>query len=130
MPRQLLYGVLFLAILLAIAYLSLTEIELQTPDLSFNAWDKLAHATVYGMAMLLGGLYFREINSRKKLGNNTLLALGLALFGYGIGIEVLQHILPVNRWGEMWDAVANGFGIIIVGFYLRWYSRKTTVKKD
>ena len=130
MPKQILSGLLFLATLLGIAYLSLTEIEFQTPDFSFNVVDKLAHAAIYGVAMFFGGFFILEKNKEKKLGNKTLLVLGFTLFVYGLILEALQHLLPVNRWGEIWDAVANGFGIVIVGVYLQWYSQRTSVKKD
>lgn len=123
------YGLGFFGALSVIAYLSLSTIPFKVPDLGLNMTDKMGHALAYGVTMCLGCLFARECHAQKKLTLRSILIMGLALFGYGIIIEVLQQILPVNRWAQGWDVVANGLGILAAGLLCHFLLRDRTVKK-
>ena len=71
---------------------------------SFSLSDKAAHALGYGvLATWFSGLVVRAHH----------LAAGAALFGFGVGCELLQHFGRAARSGEVADALANGVGVAI-----------------
>lgn len=112
MPRHVFFGVAFYAFLGVITVLSLIEVEFNIPDLKISFIDKVIHTGAYAVLMLTGGLYY--LNGKdKKTQNNRMLILAFLLIGFGILIEVLQKVLPVNRWWELWDVVANIAGVLL-----------------
>lgn len=112
MPKHVFFGVAFYAILAFITVMSLIEVEFNIPDLKISFIDKVIHTGAYAVLMLTGGLYY--LNGKdKKTQNKRLLILAFMLVGYGILIEVLQKVLPVNRWWELWDVVANTAGVLL-----------------
>ncbi|NND16714.1 MAG: VanZ family protein [Eudoraea sp.] len=118
MPRRTFFGIAFYTLLIAITVMSLIEIEIRLPDIQFSFFDKIIHTGAYAVLMIVGGLYFlsgRDAESQKS----RLLYFGLLLIVYGILIEVLQKVLPVNRWWELWDVFANAVGVILGGLVLR-----------
>ena len=129
MAKTRLYGVAFFGVLAAITYLSLYSVPFEAPDLGFDAVDKLGHAMAYLTAMLLGCIFWSKRNKEVSFPRRHLLILGFSLFGYGMIIEALQHILPINRWAELWDVVANGFGILIGGLSFHILFNRSSVKK-
>ena len=112
MPRQAIFGVFFYAFLSVITVMSLIELEFRMPDLKISFLDKILHTGAYAVLMVTGGLFYLS-GKGKKAQKNRLLILGLLLIGYGILIEVLQKVLPVDRWGELWDVLANTVGVLL-----------------
>ena len=43
-----------------------------------------------------------------------------ALLLHGIGSEVLQHVLPFNRTGKVFDVLIDWMGIAVGGLIARW----------
>ena len=123
------FGLAFFGALATITYLSLYPLPFEPPDLGFDAIDKVGHALAYATAMVLGCFYWRERGRFNSVSRPHLRNLGLLLFGYGTIIEVLQHILPVNRWAEIWDVLANGLGILIGGIVFHFLFNRSSVKK-
>lgn len=123
------FGGAFFGALAVITYLSLSSLPFVALDLGFNAGDKLGHALAYAVTMILGCLLWRERRIHKSMFRRHYLILGLGLFGYGMVIEVLQYVLPVNRWAELWDLVANGLGVLSGGFIYHILFEGPSVKK-
>jgi len=65
------------------------------------------------VAAILGSLFLNEINGERPKRVKYLKILALSLIFFGIIIEVIQEILTVNRSGDVFDALANGFGVIV-----------------
>lgn len=108
---------------------SLTPIE---PAL--NA-DKAIH---FGLFMGFGVLWMRALcpPSGDALGPlrwSALYVLGGGLL-FAVGTEVYQHVLPLHRMGDPYDALANGGGLLVavVGYYLfvRWGPEPTRDPRD
>lgn len=70
--------------------------------------DKVEHILFYTILCLSWLFYFK---SYKKLKTKLIVALGV--FIYGIIIEILQTTLTSYRTGSLYDAFANGIGILI-----------------
>jgi len=124
-----LYGWAFFGALATITYLSLSKLPFLTPDLGFDFADKLGHALAYATTMILGSLFWKARTALVQLSFLNMVYMGLLLLGYGMIIEVLQHVLPVNRWAEIWDVVANGIGILTGGLIFHFLFNRTSVKK-
>jgi VanZ family protein len=75
--------------------------------------DKIVHFTFYFVAAILGSLFLIEAIAErpKRIKNVKILAISLIFFG--IVIEVIQELLTVNRSGDIFDALANGIGVIV-----------------
>lgn len=87
--------------------------------------DKLIH---FGLFAIFGGLWMRVLcppsgtggsMSHRRMGVAVLLGGGL----FAVGTEVYQHLMPIQRMGDPYDALANGSGLLlaVVGyiFYVR-----------
>ena len=129
MLKRRLFGAAFFGAVAVITYLSLSTLPFETPDLGFDAVDKLGHSLAYAVTMILGCLLWSACLRDKQMIRPHFLILGFALFGYGIIIEVLQYLLPVNRWAELWDIAANGIGIMTGGIIFQILFKKSSVKK-
>jgi VanZ family protein len=110
--RPLRWGNLWLAAGIAAtllgAYLALRP-PVQLLPASFG--DKLQHALSY-VAM---GLWFGALFHRRHLAR-----VALALFAFGLLIEVLQAVMPFGRAAEWRDVVANTSGIVIAMLLTRF----------
>lgn len=93
------------ALLAVIAALSL--LPLHGPDLELPNSDKLNHALAYTLLML----YFGQLARRRLLAAAGLLA-------FGVGIELLQSMLPA-RSAELADLAANLVGMLLGAALLR-----------
>ncbi len=71
--------------------------------------DKLIHFTMY--FGLMSVLILENRKTIKSAGNLFLIGL-LPLF-YGILMEILQATITVSRTGSVFDAMANGAGILV-----------------
>lgn len=112
MPRHVILGIAFYTFLAVITVMSLVEVDVNVLDLEITFLDKIVHIGAYAVLMFLGGMYYLT-GKDKKTQNTRLLLLALLLIGYGILIELLQKVLPVNRWWEVWDIVANTAGVLL-----------------
>ena len=86
--------------------LSLVSIASLWPsqDLPSNLpWDKASHTIAYFLITLLGLSAYPQRHLR----------IIVAVFTYGVCIEILQEYLPLGRTGEWFDLLANGIGMLI-----------------
>lgn len=65
--------------------------------------DKMLHAGAFAFLMLWYAQLYADGRDRRRL------ALGLVAFG--VGIEVLQSLVPY-RSADIWDLVADGAGVV------------------
>ncbi|MBT8299563.1 MAG: VanZ family protein [Maribacter sp.] len=75
--------------------------------------DKFVHFTFYFVAAVFGSLFLNEINGEGPKRIKSLKILALSLIFFGIIIEVIQEIHTVYRSGDVFDALANGLGVIV-----------------
>ena len=94
------------------------------------AWDKLAHAGVYGLQVMLIYYGFQQYRKAEKLGNQLLITGFLISVVYGIGMEVIQYSFFPNRYFEVLDIIANIIGSIIGLFLYRKYFFHNTKPKQ
>jgi VanZ family protein len=89
-----------------------------TDKLHIPHFDKIVHFTMYavlGAFMLLGfGKYKRVTSITNK---HIMISLALGVF-YGIVTEYLQHCCFADRHGNIYDALANGFGTVFGVFMI------------
>lgn len=113
-------GLLFGVFILVLSVIPISVSE-KTSFLLFPGSDKLIHAGMYCIfTALLTNDYLRT--NRRSAGEdskglyvinrNKLLFLLFSVFSYSLLIELIQHIAPY-RSGEILDALANFFGILI-----------------
>lgn len=103
-----------IAILIGIAYLSLTPTETIT-----IGNDKISHFIAYGVLMLNIGLI--TYPHTKKFRN------GIAMASlYGVFMEIGQHYVP-GRFMSVYDVVANLLGVFIGAGLIVLFSK--TIKK-
>ena len=94
--------------------------------LSFKGADKLIHATLYLVLMILVGkglvTYFRSSYSRNRI---FVIAFLYCLF-LGVGIEFIQSVFVAGRVGDVLDILANAIGASIgVVILIAQLNRKT-----
>ncbi|MCB0770976.1 MAG: VanZ family protein [Flavobacteriales bacterium] len=125
----------------AMAWGGLILVLCLTPGAALPTWqwadllsvDKLVHAVIFGVLVMLLGRGFRE----QGLGSVLVpLALPLAAvlgIAYGGAMELMQQIPGLGRRGDWMDVIANTIGSILAFFGLRWWwgrQRRTTEAKD
>ena len=103
--------------------MSLVELEINLPQIKISFFDKVVHTGAYAVLMVTGGIFYLA-GKEKKDQNRRVVVLGLLLVVYGILIEILQKVLPVNRWWEVWDILANVIGVLLGVLVLRAFSAK------
>lgn len=91
----------FVLALIIIFILAMIPMAVVPEVVSFQ--DKLHHTAAFAVLMLLG---------RGGWPARTT-ALVVGLIGYGVLIEVCQHLLTANRVGEFRDVVADSLGVAI-----------------
>jgi VanZ family protein len=84
-------------------------------------FDKLGHALLFGTWTFLLGLYLL-IATKKEL---PLFAIFLIGAFFGISIEILQEVLPVNRAADPYDALADMTGCLIAVISLKFLTRNS-----
>lgn len=80
------------------------------PKITVPFFDKIVHALVYILFIIVWLFYFRSI---RKVSKRIYVLVSIALFIYGIVIEVLQGSYIATRTQDNWDIVANTIGIFI-----------------
>lgn len=76
--------------------------------------DKAIH---FGLFAVFGALWMRALRpsssgASRPLRRRALYVLGGGLL-FAVGTEVYQHVLPLRRTGDPYDALANGGGLFI-----------------
>ncbi len=96
---------------LIILYLSLTNSQTfdKVSFIKIPNIDKLVHFTMY--FSLMSVLILENRKTINSAGN--LFLIGLVPLFYGILLEILQATLTVSRTGSVFDAMANGAGILV-----------------
>ena len=103
---------LFALALIAIFILAMIPMAVVPEVVDFQ--DKLHHSAAFAVLTLLGWAGWpARIN-----------AVAGGLLGYGILIEICQHTLTTNRFGEPMDVVADVLGIVIA----RWIIQARTAR--
>ena len=103
--------------------MSLVELKISLPQIKISFFDKVVHTAAYAVLMVTGGIFYLS-GKEKKDQNRRVVVLGLLLVVNGILIEILQKVLPVNRWWEVWDVLANVIGVLLGALVLRAFSAK------
>lgn len=100
-PSQPIIRALFVLALVVIFIMAMIPMAVVPQVVDFQ--DKLHHSAAFAVLMLLGWAGWpARIN-----------AVAAGLLGYGILIEICQHTLTTNRFGEPMDVVADVLGIVI-----------------
>jgi|ERR1035437_903367 VanZ family protein len=97
---------------LVILYLSLANshtFDKVSSIIDFPNIDKVVH---FGMYFGLMSVIILE-NRKIIKGARHLFIIGLFPFSYGVLMEILQATLTVTRTGSVFDALANGAGILV-----------------
>lgn len=118
---------LFLAISYSIALATVSLINLsEMPKVEINYADKIFHFLAYAILCLLWYFvfYYRKPQFLKKAIVHAVL---LAII-FGIVLEVLQGTLTAHRSLDVYDAIANSLGALLMGSLL-WAKGKLQVKK-
>lgn len=88
--------------------------------------DKLVHFIFYFVGFVLGFLYIRQLKEYQKKNPRKIKLLAFLLIIFGILIEVIQGTLTADRFGDVFDALANTVGVAI-GFlviFRRFYGQR------
>jgi len=105
---------------LFILFLSTYGVGLNLPESLWDiiGWDKLAHASVYG---ILAFLLVRLLMSRRPLTWTVLLWVTIASTAYGVLMEMIQYSFFPNRHFEILDIIANIIGIAISIIFVNYF---------
>ena len=96
--------------------------------LSFKGADKVIHATLYLVLMILVGkglgTCFSSSYSRSKI---FVIAFLYCLF-LGVGIELIQSVFVAGRLGDIFDVLANAIGASMGALILMSQLKRQSVK--
>jgi VanZ family protein len=101
-------------------YLSLTSSHTfdKVPFINIPNIDKVVHFGMY-----FGLMSAIILENRKKIKNaGHLFLIGMVPFSYGILMEIFQSTLTTTRTGSVYDALANGAGILVSILLWLWIS--------
>jgi VanZ family protein len=104
--RALLFALMLAGLLFSIRPLT-SPLE---PERLFRHSDKVGHVVYFGLLWLLA----------RRAGFAAGWCLALALLGFGVGIEVAQHLVPTGRSASLSDVAADVLGIL-----LGWWAART-----
>ena len=94
-------------ILILIAIVGSLSPPQQMDQVTFNLSDKLIHSLYFT------GLTFFWIKSNEEPSNQRLIKTALLVFVFGLVLEILQGILPIQRNMDILDLLANSTGIFL-----------------
>lgn len=89
------------------------------------SYDKLGHLLLFGSWTYLLGLY-QLVSTNQDLNLFTIFFLGVS---FGIAIEALQYLLPLNRSADFFDIAFDSLGSFIAVVFLNITSQKK-IEKD
>jgi len=102
---------------LIIILLSLVPVpDLGLPKFKLLELDKLMHFIMYLIFALVWGLKIENFSERK-------MEISAYLILFGLGLEILQHILPFGRYFDLGDFVADSIGVLF-GIFILYYLKK------
>ena len=93
--------------------------------------DKLIH---FGLFAVFGGLWMRALCPPRAAAHLCRYSLYLLVGGslFAVGTEVYQHVLPIQRRGDPYDALADGSGlllaVVVYALVMRNRSRSESTK--
>ena len=79
------------------------------------SYDKLGHTLLFGSWTYLLGLY-QYINRNTATGLWRIFVIGVS---FGLLIELLQHFMPLNRYGSLADLFFDGLGCLLAVWLLK-----------
>lgn len=82
------------------------------------SYDKLGHLGIFGGWTFLIG-YYRYLLKPERLNLLMIFIIGVL---FGIGIEVLQYALPVNRMADPFDVAFDALGCFIAVLMLHKFT--------
>ena len=86
------------------------------PRFKLLEFDKLIHFIMYLVFALIWGLKIENFLERK-------MEISAYLILFGLGLEILQHVLPFGRYFDLGDFVANSIGVLF-GVFILYYLKK------
>ena len=98
-------GITFIMITIAIVGSLMPPQQIQ--QLTFSLSDKLIHGLYYATMT-----FFWLLSSKVKM-NQKYIQVGFSVFLFGLVLEILQDVLPVQREIDVLDLFANTVGILI-----------------
>ena len=102
---------------LIIILLSLVPVpDLGLPKFKLLELDKLMHFIMYLIFALIWGLKIENFIERK-------MEISAYLILFGLGLEILQYLLPFGRYFDLGDFVANSIGVLF-GVFILYYLKK------
>ena len=102
---------------LILVLLSLIPVpDLGLPRFKLLELDKLIHFIMYLIFALIWGLKIENFSERK-------IEISTYLILFGLGLEILQHVLPFGRYFDLGDFVANSIGVLF-GVFILYYLKK------
>lgn len=73
------------------------------------SYDKLGHLAIFGSWTFLVG-YYRYVLKSRSINLFLIFFVGVL---FGIGIEVLQYLLPLNRQADFFDVAFDALGCFV-----------------
>ena len=128
MPKKAIFTTLFLGWVLVITGLSLFDFSPDNKGIEIPYLDKLVHFTFYFVFVVLGGMVLKYQKMNTKPLRNLIFLIALAIF-YGLVMEGLQSLLPVDRTAEIWDVLANTIGAIMGGTLIKTHLSRSHASK-
>tara|TARA_B100001758_G_scaffold165670_1_gene143037 strand:+ start:233 stop:592 length:360 start_codon:yes stop_codon:yes gene_type:complete len=102
---------------LVLILLSLLPVpDLGLPRFKLLELDKLIHFIMYLILAMIWGLNIENFSKRK-------IEISIYLILFGLGLEILQHVLPFGRYFDFGDFVANSIGVLF-GLFILYYLKK------
>lgn len=110
--KFILYVSLFI---LTVITIILTLLPSNITSITIFQYDKFGHMLIFGLWTFLLGL-IQLVSDRKPL---PLFAIFMAGSLFGISLEILQEVLPIDRHMNPYDALADITGCLIAIGFLR-----------
>lgn len=88
--------------------------------------DKFVHLGLYFILTLFLISDFAVFSNVQPKRNILIIAVFSIALSYGILIELIQLWFTSSRSADVWDAIADGLGVIIALLNYRWINRVTS----
>lgn len=96
-----------LAVVSVLLFIPATTVPVEPP-----VSDKVVHVLLFAVLALTGRFALFRV-----------LPLGIGLVAYAVATEALQEVLPINRYGDPRDVLADSVGMLI-GLVVAWSSSR------
>lgn len=128
MPKKAVYTTLFISWVLLVTVLSLFDFDPNDEGIPIPYLDKLVHFVFYLLFVILGGLMWQSGKPMPATLKKTILWVVIAVL-YGLLMEALQDLLPIDRSAEIFDVLANTLGAVMGGLLIKTYFSRTHALK-